>query len=274
VPKLTRSKAPEPPPPHWIARFIKAPAVLAVIWPLLLVVGGYVAWHKWGAERIGKQFYRLDQAVVEINTPPDYIKTDIVSEVFHTHQLERISLLDKMATAFIGEAFKTHPWVQQVLRVEKQASGVQVQVRYRHPVAMVRVTSEHPDVQGDGLFPIDSEGVFLPVKDFQTVDYKQFLQIEVEGAYYPRVDGTPYGDDRVIAAAKLAEVLLPIREQSKLVTIRLANPRRTFDEGWMFVLIRSDGTLIDWGSPPGNESPGEPTSEYKIKRLLAQATST
>lgn len=247
--------------------------MLAIIWPLLLVVGGYVAWHKWGAERIGQQFYRLEQSAVEINTPPEYIKTDIVSEVFHTHQLERISLLDKMATARIGEAFKTHPWVQQVLRVEKLASGVKVQVRYRQPVAMVRVTSEHPDVQGDGLFPIDSEGVFLPVHDFQSVDYKQFLQIEVEGAYYPRVDGTPYGDDRVIAAAKLAEVLLPIREQSKLVTIRLTNPRRTFDEGWVFVLIRSDGSLIDWGSPPGNEAPGEPSFEDKLIQLRAQIPS-
>jgi hypothetical protein len=271
LPKLSRSKPPEPPPPHWATRLIKAPALLSFIWPMILVVGGLVVWQRWGAERIGQQFNRLDPASVVITPTPEYIRADVAAEVFRTHQLERTSLLSRMATAVVGEAFKTHPWVEEVLRVEKSTEGVAVQLRYRKPVASVRVKSLHPEIERDGLFFIDGNGVLLPTEDFGEQDIRRYLQILIPETY-PAGIGAPYGDDRVMAAARIAKLLVDDRESLDLAAIELQNPRRTFDESWIFALVRSDGSRIVWGSPPGEEPEGEPSAESKLRMIRASGT--
>lgn len=254
-----------------MVRIIKAPAILAFTWPLILVIGGYVVWHRWGYDRIGANFYSLDRQTVTITPPPDYIKAKIVDEVFKSHQLERTNLMNRMATAVIGEAFKTHPWIAQVTRVEKFTSGVNVQVNYRRPVAMVRVKSQHPEIQGDGLFAIDGNGILLPTSDFSEADKDQYLQIIVPDSY-PAGVGAPYGDDRVIAAAKIAELLHQERESLNLFAVELTNPRRTFDESWIFAVVRNNGERFTWGSPPGEEIPGETKVEEKLRLLRAEPT--
>lgn len=271
VGKLTRSKPPEPPPQHWLVRLAKAPAILAITWPLLLVVFSYIAWQNWGAERVGRFLYSLQRENISVTPPPEYIRSDIVGEVFRTHQLERTNLLSRMATAVVGEAFKTHPWVESVVRVEKHNGGVDVQLRYRRPIAMVRVRSQHPDIQGDGLFAIDSEAVLLPMNDFSPSDQNNYLQILVPDSY-PAGVGAPYGDERVIAAAKIAKILADYREQLNLFAIELTNPKRTFDESWVFDIIRNSGDRFTWGSPPGEELPNELSVEEKLQQLRSQST--
>lgn len=269
VPKLSLAKPAEPPPKHWITRLVMAPGMLAAIWPVALVIGGYVAWNQWGAERIGQQFYGLEQVNLTATKPPGFLKSDVISEVFQTHQLEKTSLLDRKATVAIGEAFRTHPWVSEVLRVEKKGTGVSVQLRYRHPVAVVRVpNSRHPEVQGPGIFFVDGQGVLLPSRDFQEVEQYQFLQIEIQDDTYPSGGyGAPFGDQRVVSAAKIAAYLAAYRERHRLVTIRLTNPQRTFNEPFIYEVIRADGERFIWGSPPGEELAGELFAQQKIELL-------
>lgn len=252
-----------------MVRIIKAPAILSFIWPLVLVIGGYAAWHRWGYDRVGQYLYSLDRQTITITPPPEHVRTDVVAEVFKTHQLERTNLLNRMATAVIAEAFKTHPWVGEVTRVEKMGGGVNVQVVYRRPVAMVRVKSKHPEIQGDGLFFIDGEGILLPTSDFNDADKDHYLQIIVPDSY-PAGVGAPYGDDRVMAAAKIARLLSDERDSLNLFAIELTNPRRTFDESWIFAIVRNNGDRFVWGSPPGEEVASEPNVEQKLKLLRSQ----
>lgn len=269
IPKLSMKKKPEPPQPSLLVRLVKAPGLLATVWPLLVVIGGYLAWTQWGAERLGQQFYGLEQDRISVTAPPSYIRRNLVSEVFTTHELDKISLLDKKATAVIGEAFRVHPWVEDVMRVEKRNDGVEVQLRYRRPVAAVYVEqSDHPDVIGPGLFFVDAVGTLLPSRDFAAADAEHYLWIRIADTYpSSKSEGVPYGDQRVVAASSIAALLAPIREQLSLFAIELANPKRAFNEPWKFELVRQDGQRLIWGSPPGEEQPGEALAATKLEVL-------
>ena len=266
VPKLSLNKPPEPPPQHWLARLVRAPGLLATIWPLLLVVGAYVVWNQWGAQRVGQQFYSLEREHLSITNPPDYIHSDVVGHVFQLHQLERTSLLDRKATTTIGEAFRTHPWIQDVLRVEKRGNEVAVQVRYRQPVAAVHVRSRHPEVDSAAIFFVDGEGILLPSEDLKDVDQRDFLQIFIQDDTYPSGNfGMPFGDHRVMAAAQIAALLAEFKTSHQLIGIRLLNPQRTFSEPYNYVIDRVQGEPLIWGNPPGEEQEGELLAEQKLR---------
>ncbi|WP_164104601.1 hypothetical protein [Candidatus Laterigemmans baculatus] len=272
VPKLHPPMPPEPPPVPWTARVLRAPAVLSLIWPAALLVGSYVAWHHWGAERIGRQYYRLEREAVSITPPPPFVQSDITAAVFETHQLEKTSLLHRQATATIAQAYQTHPWVQQVVRVEKRSDGVDIHLRYRQPMAMVRVISQHAEVKGPAVFVVDGRGILLPPEDFVGFDTTSLLHIEVPGTYPTGGIGSPFGDQRVIAAAALAELLEKHREICNLAAITLTNPNRAFNESWVYAIIRTDGTRFIWGSAPGEEVRGEPSAAAKLQALLADTS--
>ena len=39
---------------------------MAMLWPVLLVIGGYVAWHRWGAEHVSQKYYGLDVGMIHV----------------------------------------------------------------------------------------------------------------------------------------------------------------------------------------------------------------
>src|SRR4029079_16323895 len=104
---------------------------------------------------------------------PAWIRTDIKNEVLREASFTGpLSLLDGELTIRVASAFATHPWIASVQRVSKHfPSGLDVEVAYRRPVAMVEVT--------DGALPVDAEGVVLPTTDFKPG----------EADRYPRIGG-------------------------------------------------------------------------------------
>ncbi len=251
-----------------LRRLIKAPAALSIIWPALLVVGGYLAWHRWGADHVAGQFYGVDPALIRVTEPPPYVRTDIVASTYHNTGMESLSLLEPQATAKIAAAFlMNNPWVSRVVSVRKLPGGVvDVHLQYRKPVAMVLV--EKPNEPGDWFVPVDGEGVLLPTDQFAKVETLQFIHITVPGL---RVDGRPagtlFGDARVEAAAKLAAVLTDFREKADIVRIEVPGDPR-LNAVPQLELVTSEERTRFWGSPPGMEAPGEDTVEMKLQALL------
>jgi len=269
LPRLQTPKPPEPPAKtsRWL-RLVRSPLFWAALWPALLVFSSTVLWKQWGHVRLGEDYGPLSEQMFRINAPPSYVARNVTADIFRSHQLDKVSLLDRNTTSIVCEALQTHPWVEEVLRVEKSATGVAAQVRYRIPVAMVRVISQHQDVSGPAVCVVDGKGILLPTEGFHESDVPNFLQIEVDGTYPTGVSyGMPFSDLRVIAASRIAALLTRFREECGLVSIRLTNPQRTFNEPWHFVVIRRDGSMIIWGSPPGEEQPGELKADAKIAML-------
>jgi hypothetical protein len=239
-----------------------------MIWPAALVIGGYVAWHNWGAEHVSKKYYGIAPTNIHVTARPDYIGTDIAASVYADARLDQLSLLDPSAAARIASAFSFHPWVHRVLAVRKLPGGeVDVHLEYRRPVAMVFVISRHHEVQGRSFFAIDEEGVLLPTTEFSREETMKYVHIEVPDVYPTGGVGSTFGDARITGAAKVAAAIEPHREILKLQSIRLDETSRTAPVP-QYEFSTSDGRDFFWGSPPGEEMYGEPKSEMKIRQLI------
>lgn len=257
---------------HLLQRLIHAPAVLALLWPVLLVVGGYLAWHRWGAEHVSRKFYGLDLAMIHVTERPEHITTDIIDVVYRDTQLDQLSLIDPAATARIASAFASHPWVSRVVAVRKLPGGkVDVHLQYREPVAMVFVISRHPDVPGRSFFAVDQEGVLLPTTEFSREHTMRYLHIEIPDVYPTGGVGSSFGDPRIVGAAQLAALLGPYREPLNLRSIQLHDSSRMSPVP-QYQLVPHDGEPIFWGSVPGREGPGEPKADLKLRELLSKQT--
>ena len=265
--KSSQSEGPRP-VRDMIRRLVSAPAALSILWPILLIIGGYVGWHRWGAEHVSQQFYGIDPSLLQVTAPPDHVRSDLVETIYRDTQLHQLSLLDRQATAKIASAFATHPWVREVFSVRKLPDGViDVQIDYRHPVAMVHVISQHRDVKDDAFFAVDGGGYLLPTADFTPDETLQYIHIRIPGIYPTGAVGGPFGDHRVTAAAKLAELLHPHREELDLLSIDVNGDMRSSQVPQLGLTTRS-GTHPFWGSPPGMERPDEPDAAIKIRTLL------
>ena len=252
-----------------LRRLISAPAALSLLWPVLLIIGGYVSWHRWGAEHVAKNFYGIDSSLLHVTPPPPHVRSNVVDTVYRDTQLDKLSTLDPQATAKIASAFSIHPWVSDVFSVRKLPSGViDVQLEYRMAVAMVHVISQHQEVKDDAFFAVDGNGFLLPTRDFTSQETLDYIHIRIPGVYPTGSVGGPFGDHRVTAAAKVAALLHPYRKDLGLLSIDVQGDLRNNSVPQLGLTTRS-GAHPFWGSPPGMESRDEAEATMKLKKLLS-----
>ena len=207
---------------------------------------------------------------IRITQPPAHVPADFVSRVFFRAQLPgELSLLDDATLLKVADAFIADPWVSDIRRVKKDyPSFIQLDIVYRQPAAMVRI--------GDGLYPIDEEGVLLPSRDFTRDEALQFPIISNVRSVPSGTDGMPWGDPGVVGAARLARAFNntdqpgePTWSRFDLAEIRVPR-RQAADESMddmVFELVTHGGSRIVWGRAPGIAHPAELTVEQKIARL-------
>lgn len=257
-------------PERWAKVRRRGTHALTFIWPTVLIVGGYVAWHHWGEERVGQVFYQVTPDAISIPETPDYIRTDLVAEVFQATGLSAVSLLDRQSAAQIAHAFETNPWVAKVDHVQKLAAGrVDVQLRYRQPVAMVEVISKHPEVKGKAFFAVDGLGYLLPRADFAAAETNKYVHIKIPDVYPVSDAGTPFGDVRVEAAARLAALIGDRYRELGVRAITAEQRAQIPGEQVPLKLTMADGRELLWGSAPGEELPGEMTAAGKMELLAS-----
>lgn len=251
-----------------IRRLIKAPAALSILWPALLICGGYIAWHRWGVANVSPNFQSVDPALIQISDPPPHVRSDITASVYRDTAMEGLSLMDRQAAAKIASAYAMHPWVRNVHSVRKLPGGVvDVRLEYREPVAMVQVYRTVAGNREKYFFPIDADAVLLPTRDFTRAETVEFIHIDVPGADSTNAEGMPFGDLRVSAAAKLATVLLPLREKVGVQSIRVAGDVRQMTVPQLEI-VTTNQTRHFWGSPPGMELPQESSAITKLQTLM------
>lgn len=232
---------------------------------LAAALGGWIAWQRWGAGVLQQPSYLLTPDNILVTPQPAWIHTDVKSEVVRTGSLEKLKILDPNAALQIQQAFALHPWVSDVRRVRKRyPAQVEVDLVYRRPVAMVKAVS-------GGYWPVAADAVLLPPEEFSPEQTRHFLRVIVEHSQPEGPAGTPYGDERVAGAARIADLLQAHRERLQLEHV-LVVAQRT-ETGTLaeptYELYTAGGTRILWGRSPGREGPGEVTASEKVARLLA-----
>jgi hypothetical protein len=242
---------------------------LAIAGAIVLVTAGvsYGVWKQVRSHVLASEQYQVIPAEIAITPPPPWIRSDIKSEVVREASFDGpLSLLDTKLTVRVASAFAAHPWIAHVERVSKHfPSGLEVEVAYRRPVAVVEVP--------DGALPVDVEGVVLPTADFRPGEADRYPRIgEIHTAPAGLV-GSTWGDTAVSGAAQVAAAFGEDWRGLGLFRITPAG-RRPGGRGGVehaFAVFTRGGTRIDWGLAPGTSAAGEPPATEKIAQLKKYA---
>jgi hypothetical protein len=177
-----------------IARLLRLPGELARISGPLLIAFAMLAalmvaglWARDHIQHLDR--YNLAFAEVSCPPPPGSARSDFLTEVQYLGGLpDRLALLDKDLPERLTDAFNRHPWVEYVRGVEVRGHAVQVQLQFRTPALVVAPYNRVVDRNGV-LLPATAPTKGLPV-----------LSASVKPPTGPA--GTPWGDERVEAAAR------------------------------------------------------------------------
>ena len=256
-----------------LRRLIKAPAALSILWPVLLIIGGYAAWHRWGSIHVASQYSGIDPTLIQVSEPPPFVRTNVVKAVYRDTAMESLSMLDRQATAKIASAFSMHPWVRNVISVRKLPGGViDVRLEYRTPVAMVHVFKPNAGRHAQLLFSGRRRGNSVADHRIRSGRNAKFHLHRSPGCLHDQCDRNTLRRSSSRSGRPLAEVLSPYREQAQLRSIGVhGDPRQT--EVPQLELTTQTGSRMFWGSPPGTELPGEPTVQMKLRQLLSADSS-
>ncbi len=245
------------------------PVTLAVLTALVLLSAWCAVWHSTGVREYIFTFgdYEVTPQKVEITPLPDWIHTDIRSEVFRNASLDGpLSIMDEDLAERVAGAFSLHPWVAKVRRVTKHhPARLVVELDYRRPVCMVEVPN--------GLLPVDAWGVLLPVADFSPVEASRYPRLVDIKTVPVGTVGECWGDARVIGGAEIAAALREAWAELKLSQIVPSAPLATsVGEASTYTLLTRGGTRIRWGRAPSTSAPGELPAADKVARLKEYVT--
>ena len=197
---------------------------------------------------------------------PNWIRENVLRSVVKQHNLEELFLDDSNLTKQLADAFTLHSWILSVDSVVKSPTGVEVRVNYRKPVAMVEVRyDDRPHV-----LPIDAHGTVLPPGDFNRDDISNYLRISADHVRPSGNVGDPWGDAKVVGAAKLAGLLDNIAWK-EMGLYRISVTMDPSDARVVYYLVLKEYPKIRvlWGSAPGQETAEEEIAPEKITELTA-----
>lgn len=207
--------------------------------------------------------YRLRASNIHVTEIPQWVPPNLIEQVASKAGIDPVrSVLDERLTSDLAKAFSQNPWVERVVKVTKTIPArVDVELIYRRPVAMVEVAT--------GLLPVDATGVVLPPAAFTPEDAQRYPLITLPKTSPQNAVGKSWGDPQVVAAAKLASVLLPHWQDFRLKAIEIPSgiDLRAPLEELVFQLQTQGGSRIVWGRAPGVIYPLELSADQKIGRL-------
>lgn len=260
-----------------IWQYVPGGELLFAIVPLVLL--SYLGWFYYGAKHLDQTLYALTAEHLTVTPQPAWISTSNVrEEVFQRARLDRISLLDPKANATIAQAFEAHPWIRSTTRVTKAVGGkVAVDVVYRQPIAMIYCQPRPQEAGGSastikepGFFPVDAEGIMLPIEDFSQAQVLEYFLIMAENATPTGQIGMSFGDVRIANALKVCGLLEPERKRQNLQRVYVEHDHRSSGESpWIIILETAEKHQIIWGHMPNAEGLGEPSASEKLATLLA-----
>jgi hypothetical protein len=188
-------------------------------------------------------------ADVECEPPEGMSRKKFLEEAQYLADLpDRIKLLDPDINSRIAEGLSVHPWVARVRRVERRPNrGLRVDLVYRVPVLAMAGEER----------AVDAEGILLPA----SARRKNLPTLRARVSPPRDGPGHAWGDDTVKGAAAVAGLLLPHLARLKLTACTVEGDSTN-------LVLRTSGTRILWGRPPGREHPDEARARQKLQRLL------
>jgi len=158
------------------------PATLLVIATMIMIGGVIFLWERHQGKIVNLEEFRLTEEKIQLTTPPvwasDNLKQLVISGVSQANSNNdnqphadnnSASILDTNLVARTASVMKSVGYVERVKSVHKSKTGLEIDVIYREPIALVELSQhtfpyEWPKTfRGkDILLPVDRLGVVMP----------------------------------------------------------------------------------------------------------------
>lgn len=207
--------------------------------------------------------YQAPVAELHATPAPAWLhpRTNVRNDVVRDASLSgNMSVLNDRLTVDIARAFALHPWVAEVVSVRKQfPARIDVELEYRRPACVVALPGK--------TYVVDAAGVLLPSRDIvdaELVNLPRLTNVESPTTFI----GAPWGDQRVIDGAAIAEVLRNDWQSLGLEAIVPDVPGSTVHGShYRFHLVTVQGRVITWGYSPAAGVTDEAAIQSKLSRL-------
>jgi hypothetical protein len=203
-------------------------------------------------------------STIQCPTPQAMGRDAFLEEVRYIGHVDReLNLLEPALPALLAAAFRSHPWVAEVERVEitpgttKQGQPlpgrVEVKMRFRVPVLRIPLEGESlPNESSER--EVDALATLLPTRS----DSTGVPALATRRKGVPPQPGSTWNDQVVQGGAKVAGELL------KAGMLERVQGLRSIGSGWELETTKGP---VFWGRTPGFESAGEPSIVEKCRRL-------
>jgi hypothetical protein len=204
--------------------------------------------------------YRIAFRDIDCSAPDGMTREEFLDEVQYLASWpDDLRLLEDGLAARLGSAFASHPWVEEVRRVEITSNKhVRVELAIRTPVLTVPTRDKGEGPQSAVRYRrIDAHGVLLPRSDADTAPKPPLL---AEVVCPSNRAGMAWDDARVQTAVRTAAYLRPYADQLGIELYEFAG-----DD----LIVQSRTGRAVWGRAPGKERADEASAEVKLQRLLS-----
>ena len=251
------------------------PTTMFVFATAIMIGGAIFLWERHQDKIINLDEFRLTEEKIRLTPPPEWAETDLKKLVIGDADGEIASILDSKLVSRTARVMRKVGFVERVRSIEKSKTGLDIDVVYRNPVALVELSSitlvDKWPVENQGktvLLPVDRNGFLMP----ESIGQGKILPwITVPYPATFSTTWTEWQDDRIRDASAIC-ALFPVSLYEigiqRITTNRVCRPESTFNEA-PFELYSGSGTRIIWGNPPTQESNNEATPESKIRAIQA-----
>ena len=280
------------------------PTTLFVIATMFMIGGAIFMWERHQRKIVDLEEFRLTEDKIQLTAPPIWVNdnlrqmvisgisktefdttTGTIGATAGTRGTQRTndinnsaSILDTDLVKRTADVMKSVGYVERVKSVHKSKSGLEIDLVYREPIALVELSQhtfpyEWPKkYQGkDILLPVDRLGVVMPeslgtglalpriMVVYPVASPNQFEQLNTWD-FWP--------DDRIIDAAAISALFE--NSQDAIGLARVMTRRKPDQQGVAqisYELWPDSGAQVVWGNAPGKEIKGEADAKAKLRAL-------
>ena len=236
-----------------------------------LVIGGVIfLWKNNQASIVNEDEYLLTVEKISMPEPPPWVDTDPRELILGTKQ--PTSILNPELVVQTADQVKQMPFVDQIHSISKSKSGVEIDLAYRVPVAVVAINHEtmlgEIEEGTEIKLAVDRNGIVMPKQLGETP------KLPIISMAYPVKRQTQlntwadWPDDRVRAAAKICQYF----EGDKNIVYRVVTSQKPgqLKQEQPFELWSKSGvygTRIIWGVEPDSQGGTEATVQQKLAAI-------
>lgn len=237
-----------------------------------LVIGGVIfLWKNNQASIVNEDEYLLTAEKISMPEPPPWVDIDPRELILGAAQSRSILNPDLIKDT-ADQVNEQMPFVDQIHSISKSKSGVEINLAYRLPVAVVAIDHKTmPGVIDEGTeikLAVDRNGIVMPKQLSKTP------MLPIISMAYPvkrkahLKTWRDWPDDRVLAAAKICQHF-PGRKHGITWVVTAQKPDQLQQnqpfELWSYLGI--SGTRIIWGVEPDSNDGTEATTQQKLAAI-------